>query len=215
MARHSANNAVLHVFVFAPYCARLGRALSCICVQVTVQTMFCALVHPDIGSCPLTLDPDRLSAEWNSKKMSLSTCAGFCHSFLRYGCWRFIVFANIFEQSTFFPSDAIVERAMTLNNLFCSKMNPFVETGKALWLQTMSEKLPPASFVDTGSPRKFAACTIEGKRRESTMISAMNNVLRCAGQGDLVTRHNRGTGARDLLYCGPIARLTLWVGGGS
>ena len=85
MARHSANNAVLHVFVFAPYCARLGRALSCICVQVTVQTMFCALVHPDIGSCPLTLDPDRLSAEWNSKKMSLSTCAGFCHSFLRYG----------------------------------------------------------------------------------------------------------------------------------
>ena len=94
MARHSANNAVLHVFVFAPYCARLGRALSCICVQVTVQTMFCALVHPDIGSCPLTLDPDRLSAEWNSKKMSLSTCAGFCHSFLRYGCWRFISFCE-------------------------------------------------------------------------------------------------------------------------
>ena len=125
------------------------------------------------------------------------------------------VFASIFEQSTFFPSDAIVERAMTLNNLFCSKMNPFVETGKALWLQTMSEKLPPASFVDTGSPRKFAACTIEGKRRESTMIPAMNIVLRYARQGDLVTRHNRGTGARDLLYCGPIARLTLWVGGGS
>ena len=43
------------------------------------------------------------------------------------------------------------------------------------------------------------------------MISAMNNVLGCAGQGDLVTRHNRGTGARDLLYCGPIARLTLWM----
>ena len=52
MARHSANNAVLHVFVFAPYCARLGRALSCICVHVTVQTMFCA---PRVLCCTLTL----------------------------------------------------------------------------------------------------------------------------------------------------------------
>ena len=112
MARHSANNAVLHVFVFAPYCARLGRALSCICVQVTVQTMFCALVHPDIGSCPLTLDPDRLSAEWNSKKMSLSTCAGFCHSFLRYGLLTIYKFlrASLSNQHSFPQMQSLKEQ---------------------------------------------------------------------------------------------------------
>ena len=98
MARHSANNAVLHVFVFAPYCARLGRAMSCICVHVTVQTMFCA---PRVLCCTLTLVLVHLPRTLTVSL--LSGTAKRCLSrpvldsvtlSLDTGCWRFLSFCE-------------------------------------------------------------------------------------------------------------------------